>query len=111
MECNALWIKKCSNEFQNIMNDIFNPFSHFSIVYIDDILIFTKSISEHWKHLTAFFYTIKSHGLDVSAPKIKFYQTKVCLIGYDIHQNTLLPISRSIEFASKFPDEILDNTQ
>ena len=51
-------LKNTYSEFQHIMNDIFNPFSHFSIVYIDDILIFSKSISEHWKHLTAFFYTI-----------------------------------------------------
>ena len=39
------------------------------------------------------------------------FQTKVRFLGYDIHQNTILPISRSIEFASKFPDEILDKTQ
>ena len=61
-------LKNAPNEFQNIMNDIFNLISHFSIVYIDDILIFSKSIHDHWKHLTAFFYTIKSHGLVISAP-------------------------------------------
>ena len=44
-------LKNALSEFQNIMNEIFNPFSHFSIVYIDDILIFSKSIDEHWKHL------------------------------------------------------------
>ena len=93
------------------MNDIFNPFSHFFIVYINDILIFSKSLSEHWKHLTAFFYTIKTHGLVISAHKIKLFQTKVKFLGYDIHQNTILPISRSIELASKYPDEILDKTQ
>jgi hypothetical protein len=40
-------LKNASSEFQNIMNDIFNPFIHFTIVYIDDILIFSKSIEEH----------------------------------------------------------------
>jgi hypothetical protein len=39
-------LKNAPSEFQNIMNDIFNPFSHFTIVYIDDVLIFSKSIDE-----------------------------------------------------------------
>ncbi|RDX63291.1 Orf V, partial [Mucuna pruriens] len=30
---------------------------------------------------------------------------------FKIYQGTIIPISRSIEFASKFPDEILDKTQ
>ena len=44
-------LKNASNEFQNVMNDIFNPFSSHSIVYIDDVLIFLESIEQHWKHL------------------------------------------------------------
>ena len=93
------------------MNEIFNPYSHFFIVYIDDILIFSKSLDEHWKHLHSFLHIIKYNGLVISAPKIKLFQTKVRFLGYDIHQSTILPISRSIEFASKFPDEILEKTQ
>ena len=31
------------------MNDIFNSFSHFTIVYIDDVLVYSSSIDEHWK--------------------------------------------------------------
>jgi hypothetical protein len=37
-------LKNAPSEFQNIMNDIFTPFTNFSIVYIDDVLIFSRSI-------------------------------------------------------------------
>ena len=37
-------LKKVHSEFQNIMNDIFNVYTRFSIVYIDDVLIFSNSI-------------------------------------------------------------------
>ena len=37
-------LKNAPSEFQNIMNDIFNPYTSFSIVYIDDVLIFSNSI-------------------------------------------------------------------
>ena len=47
----------------------------------------------------------------MSAPKMKLFQTKVRFLGHNIHQGTIIPIDRSIEFASKFPDEIKDKTQ
>ena len=37
-------LKNAPSEFQRIMNDIFNPYSEFCIVYIDDVLIFLNSI-------------------------------------------------------------------
>ena len=40
-------LKNAPSELQNIMNDIFNSFSHFTIVYIDDVLVYSKSIDEH----------------------------------------------------------------
>lgn len=33
-------LKNVPSKFQNIMNEIFNPYSIFSIVYIDDVLIY-----------------------------------------------------------------------
>ena len=40
-------LKNAPSEFQNIMNDICTHFTDFSIVYIDDALIFSKSIDDH----------------------------------------------------------------
>ena len=38
-------LKNAPSEFQNIMNDIFYPYMEFAIVYIDDVLIFSKGIN------------------------------------------------------------------
>ena len=40
-------LKNAPSEFQNIMNEIFAPFTEFPIVYIDDVLIFSKLIDNH----------------------------------------------------------------
>ena len=38
--------------FMTLMHDIFHEFlDKFAIIYIDDILIYSKSIEEHEKHL------------------------------------------------------------
>ena len=48
-------LKNAPSEFQRIMNEIFNPYSQFTIVYIDDVLIFSPNLEQHYKHLK-FFY-------------------------------------------------------
>ena len=65
-------LKNAPSEFQNIMNDILNQFSHFIIVYIDDVLIYSNSIEEHWKHLNSFVKIVKTNGLVLSPSKCFF---------------------------------------
>ena len=77
-------LKNAPSEFQNIMNNILNPFSHFIIVYIDDVLVFSKSIEEHWKHLNSFFKTIKLNGLVLSPSKCVLFQTSIRFLGHII---------------------------
>lgn len=68
-------LKNASSEFQKIMNEIFTPYHTFSLVYIDDILIFFESISQHWKHLQIFKHLIIKNGLVLSQCKMKLFQT------------------------------------
>ena len=104
-------LKNAPSEFQKIMNDIFNPFSKFCIVYIDDVLIFSNSIEQHFKHLETFFYVVKKNGLVVSKSKISLFQTKIRFLGHYISRGTITPIERSLAFTSKFSDKILEKTQ
>ena len=64
-------LKNAHSEFQNMMNDIFNDYNKFSIIYIDDVLLFSNSIEEHFKHLKIFQKIVKENGLVISATKIK----------------------------------------
>jgi len=105
------WLKNAPSEFQNIMNDIFTPFTDFSIVYMDDVLIFSKSIEQHWKHLHTFVQIIKNNWLVVSPTKINLFQNNIRFLGHNIAQNTITPINRSLQFADKFSDEIKDKNQ
>ena len=104
-------LKNAPSEFQNMMNEIFNDYTKFSIVYIDDVLIFSNSIEEHFKHLKIFQKIVRDNGLVISATKIKLFQTKIRFLGFDIFQGQIKPIQRAIDFANKFPDEIKDKTQ
>ena len=78
-------LKNVPSKFQNIMNDIFNQFSDFIIVYIDDVLIYSDSVEQHWKHLNLFVQTVKSNGLSLSATKINIFQIKIRFLGHYIY--------------------------
>jgi hypothetical protein len=104
-------LKNAPFEFQRIMNDIFNAHSKFCIVYIDDVLIFSHSIDQHFKHLYTFFHTTKQNGLVVSKIKISLFQTRVRFLGHYICQGIVTPIERSLTFTNKFPDKITNKTQ
>ena len=101
-------LKNGPSKFQNIMNDIFNAYTRFSIVYIDDVLIFSNPIEVHFQHLRIFQILVRENGLVISASKIKNFQTKIRLLGFETYQGTIKPIQREIEFANKFPDELKD---
>lgn len=104
-------LKNVSSEFQNIMNDIFSPYISFCIVYIDNVLIFSKDVEQHFKHINALINGVKRADLVISAKKIKLFQTEIRFLGHIIKEGTIFPIDRIIAFAGKFPDEIKEKTQ
>src|SRR5262249_19281304 len=104
-------LKNAPSEFQRIMNDIFEQNSHFCIIYIDDVLIFSQNIDQHFKHIHTFIQTVRRNGVVVSKTKINLFQTKIRLLGHHITNGTITPIERTLEFTKHFPDKITDKTQ
>ena len=104
-------LKNAPSEFQKIMNDIFNSYSNFTIVYIDDVLIFSQSIDQHFKHVNIFINIIQQNDFAVSKSKINIFQTKIRFLGHMIFQGKIIPINRAIKFVDRFPDQIIDKTQ
>jgi len=104
-------LKNAPSKFQNIMNDIFTPCTNFIIVYIDDVLVFSNTIDQHFKHLHIFISVMERNSLAASASKLLLFQTKIRFLGHNIYQGSITPIQRALAFADKFLDEIEDRKQ
>jgi len=104
-------LKNAPSKFQNIMNDIFTLYTSFIIIYIDDVLVFSKSIYQHFKHQRTSISVMERNSLATSASKMVLFQTKIRFMGHDIYQGTIKPIQQSLALADKFPDEIKDCKQ
>lgn len=65
--------------FQRVMQDVLSPYLWiFALVYIDDIVIFSKSFEEHILHVGKVLQSIKHSGLTLSPTKCHFgFQSRV----------------------------------
>ena len=59
-------LKNVPSNFQSIMNDIYNSFTKFFIVYVDDVHVFSKTLDQHFKLLNIFLDITKKNGLTIS---------------------------------------------
>jgi len=104
-------LKIAPTKFQRVMDDTLKPYFDWLIVYIDDILVFSTSLEQHFKHLRKFLQVIKQVGLVLSKKKIELFKTEIKFLGHTIDNGKLTLQTHAVEFADKFPDKILDKTQ
>ena len=67
--------------FQREMNKLFGMLP-FAVVYLDDILIFSKNAAEHEHHLKQVLQILRSSKLYAKKSKCSFYQSSVAFLGH-----------------------------
>ncbi|GBG91466.1 hypothetical protein CBR_g52422 [Chara braunii] len=78
--------------FQHAMNRIFNDnLDKFVIVYLDDILIFSKTVEEHVAHLDKVLSLLRQHKFKINGQKCEFGRTRVLCLGHEISAEGLKP--------------------
>ena len=71
----------------NIMNNVLSKFlDKFVLVFIDDILIYSKSEKEHEEHLREVLQTLWDHQLYAKLSKCDFYKREVQSLGHVISE-------------------------
>jgi hypothetical protein len=62
-------LKNAPSAFQRIMDETFKGLQAFCQVYIDDLLVFSNSLQEHFEHLNAVLRRVHEVGLVLSKKK------------------------------------------
>jgi hypothetical protein len=69
--------------FMYLMNSVFMPeLDKFVVVFIDDILIYSKNEEEHVKHLCIVLSQLREHQLYAKFSKCKFWLDEVPFLGH-----------------------------
>jgi hypothetical protein len=74
--------------FMYLMNSVFmNELDKFVVVFIDDILIYSKNEAEHAKHLRIVLQHLRDHKLYAKFSKYKFWLDSVKFLGHTISKD------------------------
>jgi hypothetical protein len=73
--------------FMNLMNKVFMDYlDQFVVVFIDDILIYSKSEEEHEEHLRIVLGTLRQHQLYAKFSKCQFWLREVGFLGHVVSE-------------------------
>jgi len=75
--------------FQHLVNEIFDDSFIVSVqVCLDDILIYSDNIENHWKHIKEVFQQLQAHRLYACEDKCEFHKTELEFLGFILTQNS-----------------------
>ncbi|XP_027346559.1 uncharacterized protein LOC113858230 [Abrus precatorius] len=89
--------------FMGYRNQIFHPFlDKFVVIFIDDILIYSKSKEEHVEHLRIVLQILKEKQLYAKLSKCEFWLTEVNFLGHVINKGGIVVDPTKVEAVLKW---------
>ncbi|KAA0066451.1 ty3-gypsy retrotransposon protein [Cucumis melo var. makuwa] len=90
--------------FMDLMNRVFKDFlDSFVIVFIDDILIYSKTEAEHEEHLHQVLETLRANKLYAKFSKCEFWVRKVTFLGHVVSSEGVSVDPAKIEAMTNWP--------
>ena len=72
--------------FMDLMNRVFRPYlDHFVVVFIDDILVYSKDAQEDEHHLKIVLQTLRENQLFAKLSKCDFWLKEVSCLGHIVY--------------------------
>ena len=75
----------------------------FTLIYIDDIIIFSKSINEHLTHLEEAFRRLRDANVKLSPEKCSFVKERIEYLGHVVTPEGIFPDPSKVEVVKNFP--------
>ena len=77
-------LKNDPSQFQKEIVTLFRPLLSNALIYVDDILLFSKDEESHAKLLVEFYNLVKSQGIMLSEKKMVIGQSSIDFLGVNI---------------------------
>lgn len=98
-------LKNAPATFQRAIDDILREhIGKICYVYIDDVIVFGRTLEEHLKNLAIILRTLNEAGLKIQMDKSEFLHTEVEFLGYVISSEGVKPNEKKIETIKIFPE-------
>jgi hypothetical protein len=90
--------------FMRLINDIFRShLGRFVVIYLDDILIFSRTWDTHMQHVQQVLQILHEHKLQVKEKKSYFGQTSIPYLSFVFNSEGIQPNTARIEALKQWP--------
>ena len=89
--------------FQRLMWKVLKGLESFTCAYLDDVIIFSNSWSEHLRHLQLVFQRLQNAGLTLKKAKCVFATAVVDYLGHTIGLGYVKPRAMKVAALVNFP--------
>ena len=97
-------LSNAPSTFQSLMNSVLGTeLRHCCLVYLDDIIVFSKDPAEHVHHLRAVLDRLRAHKLYARLSKCKFGLTQVKFLGHVVSSKGIEPDADKIRIVRDWP--------
>jgi hypothetical protein len=84
-------LRNASQTFHRFMDYVLRGLD-FCFAYLGDILVFSRSLKEHERHIRAFFGRLQTYGILVNPVKCIFPASEVSFLGYKVSAEGSCPL-------------------
>ena len=96
-------LRNAAQTFMRVMHKALHGLD-FVFVYLDDILVFSTSDSEHENHLKTIFERLREHGLMIKMEKCVFGKSEIEFLGHMIDSKGIRPLPQKVQAILDFPE-------
>lgn len=96
-------LRNAAQTFQRFMHEVTRGLD-FIFVYVDDVLIASKSEELHETHLKSLFQRLSDYGLRIKASKCTFGASTLQFLGFDISKDGIQPSRDRVKAIESFPE-------
>ena len=89
--------------FQLSIGKVLAGCSEYTMGYLDDIIIFSRSEEEHLEHLEKIFQQLQQFGLKMKREKCAFFKKHIQYLGHLVSENGFEPLPEKLEAIKKMP--------
>jgi len=94
-------LRNAAQSFQRLMHSVLFGLN-FCFVYLDDVLVASKSYEEHMDHLKIIFQKFSENSLVINSDKCVFAKSEIKFLGHRVSEQGILPDQERVQVIRNF---------
>ena len=105
-ECESMPFGLCNAPptFQRLMQNCLGELNlTYCLIYLDDVIVFSKMPEEHLRRMHVVFNRLREHGLKLKPSKCEVFKSKINYLAHHVSQKGVLPLKKNLESIVQSP--------